>query len=133
MRIRPEQIESLERDAELRQIAEIIAILKREIPESVEDIPATELAWRVRYAMRRANAFLGKHAKAYAGGEAAMLWVRLMFEVSPDFDRDPSCVIVLNDIATPPQGRILSLLRESNEIDWVMVAARCGRTWPAPE
>jgi hypothetical protein len=129
MKIRTGQFEALQAERKRRQIDGVIRILREEIPEALAGVAEDELRVRTQYALQRALSFLGKQATAALGSEAAMLWVRLMFEVSPEFDRDPACQAVLDDVATPPQSRILSLLCESSEIDWSAVSLRCGRSW----
>ena len=48
--------------------------------------------------------------------KAVMLWIRLMFEVGPDFHHHPACRDLLDDTLTPPSARAFSLLRVGSAI-----------------
>jgi hypothetical protein len=132
MQIRPAQMKDLEREQHRKYVRGIMDLLRRDIPEAVASMPDDVFERRVRHGIECAERF-GLHASENdASSRAIVLWVRLMFEVGPDFDRHPACAAILSDTATPPESRVPSLLRVASGIPWPEVAQGCNpKAWPA--
>ena len=114
LRIRPEQLAFFHEEAARRLVLDILEHVKEHVPESVSGLDEAEQVRRCEIGLRRALQF-GLTAREFA---SLVIWVRLMFSVSPDFDLHPACSAILGDRHSPPVMRVESLLSSRNAIPW---------------
>ena len=121
MKIRRAQMDALAAAQEAAYIRGIRENLEREIPQFLTGLTPELIEHRITIALDRARDF----GIPDDDSKARVLWVRLMFSVGPDFDRQPAVQPILGDTLAPPEMRVLSLLSIRNHIPWDEVRRGC--------
>jgi len=125
LRIREEQMELFQQQAEINFIDSVVKHLRTDYAEVVNDIPDDKLYKRVEYGIQRAR----EYGLTWKNNLNA--FVTLMFEIGPDFDRFPAFEKYLTDESTLPNKRMGVLLRETTEVDWQNAQqASAPNNWP---
>ncbi|MFB0547056.1 MAG: hypothetical protein ACETWB_09110 [Anaerolineae bacterium] len=125
LRIRQEQMDIFQQQAEIKFIDSVVKHLRTDHAELVKDIPEDKLYKRVEYGVQCAR----EYGLSWKNNLSA--FVTLMFEIAPDFDRFPAFQKYLTDESILPNKRMGVLLRETTEVDWQNAQQASAPTdWP---
>ncbi|MFB0553031.1 MAG: hypothetical protein ACETWQ_06915 [Phycisphaerae bacterium] len=112
LRIRQEQMDIFQQQAEINFVHYVAKKLHNNHAEAVKDVPENKLYKRIEYGIRRAREY------GLTWKNNLSTFVTLMFLIAPDFDRFPAFKKFLTDESVPPNERMGVLLRETTEVDW---------------
>ncbi|MDQ3684472.1 MAG: hypothetical protein M3430_02560 [Acidobacteriota bacterium] len=112
LKIRPEQIEVFQPQAEVAFIERLMAHLRQEHASVVGRLPDDVLKDMVESGLTRAR----QYGLTWESNLTA--FVALMFEVAPNFDEHPLIQRILTDENVPPDDRIDVLIERTTEQNW---------------
>ena len=125
LRIRQEQMDIFQQQAEINFIDSVVKHIRTDHAEIVQDISEDKLYKRVEYGIQRAR----EYGLSWRNNLNA--FVTLMFEIGPDFDRFPAFQKFLTDENVLPNKRMGVLLRETTDLDWQNARqASAPDNWP---
>lgn len=111
-KLRADQIESLERDAERRFLVRLVDHLRQHHADIVAQFPEDILREMAESGLRRAKS----HGLTEESSVTA--FVSLMFEIAPNFDEHPTVRQVLEDEDLDADDRMEDLLEAVSEEEW---------------
>ena len=114
--IRPEQYQAFTQAAEESFIERCIKFLQEKLPSQVSPLPPDVLRKRVEMGIA--------HARRYGvtWRSSLLMFVTLMFEAGPNFDRDASIQPLLQDKRIRPDIRVKEIVRNISNHDWKRIA-----------
>ncbi|MBL8483701.1 MAG: hypothetical protein JNJ60_16000 [Rhodocyclaceae bacterium] len=112
MRIRSNQIEALNRDADERLVEKMAAYLRQEQTVWVANSPDAELRQRIRWGINRAR----WHGMTWES--SIMKFVGLMFRIAPNFDEYPPIAALLERTDVAPDELADLLFSEISGEQW---------------
>jgi len=125
LNIREEQMDVFQQQAEIKFVDYVAKQLRNNHAEVVKDIPEDKLHKRVEYGIQRAREY------GLTWQNDLTVFVTLMFEIAPDFDKFPAFREYLTDKTVEPDERMDLLLSETTEIDWEDAQEASAKTgWP---
>jgi hypothetical protein len=121
--IRKEQMDVFQNEAERNFENEVQKQLRTTHAALVKDMDDDILRKRVAYGIFRAR----EYGLTWKSNLA--IFVILMFDLNPEFDRHPSFSRRLNDTDVDPNERMRTLVKEMTEEDWA-TARQIAADWP---
>lgn len=112
LKIRQPQLDALENRAHWQLVPELAAELRDSVTAKVASIPEEDLQRRVYVGLLRAAAY------GITSEDAAKIFVRLMFTISPSFDLQPRLHANLTNYNYEPSLRMKILLASATDEDW---------------
>lgn len=110
--IRKRQMEVFKKAGEKNFVAELAQTVRENHAEAVEDSSDEELKEYVRVGIARAR------GHGLVSEEAITAFVRLMFDIAPNFDEQTNIARMLKDERVEPDDRIELVLEAASEEDW---------------
>ena len=110
--IRKEQMEVFQTALDEDFVVRLSGLIREEYPEDVADFDDEELHDLVRDCLARAERY------GLTWESSLTLFVVLMFEIAPNFDRQPHIQLLLRDPNIPPDERIDWVVKHARHEDW---------------
>ena len=117
-KIRGEQMQEMDRVTEEQFVEKVIANLKSNHADSVQDLPDDVLRERVKRGIVRARG----HGLTWE--RSIYVFVSLMFIVAPNFDEFPPVRACLSDPSRPPDQRVDSMMDTITPQQWASAQER---------
>lgn len=114
--IRPEQYQAFTQAAEESFVDRSIKFLKEKLPDQVNSLPPEVLRERVEAGIAYARTYGVKWRSSL------LMFVTLMFEVSPNFDRHALIQPMLQDQELGPDNRIKKIVNDLSRENWRQIA-----------
>jgi hypothetical protein len=122
-RIRPEQHKEFDLTAEKSFVDRCIKFLQEKLPAQSNSLPPKILRERVEAGIT--------HARSYGvtWQSSLLMFVTLMFEIGPNFDRHSSIQPLLRDKSRRPDVRIKHIVNNVSSEDWKRVSEQTNQSF----
>lgn len=120
LRIRGEQMQVFNNEADHKFCVKIAAQLKKDHPHKVKDVEDSELNRRIHLGLSRAR------EQGFKTEANLALFISLMFLIGPTFDEHTRVREILADETTPNEMRLNLLVNALSPADWLEVCDFVG-------
>lgn len=111
LKLRPQQLDQLLQQDIEDFIERLLQLIADNMPEEIRGIPPALLREQIRLGIRKAWRY------GLTSDEQVMAFVAVMFEIAPNFDREPVLQRVLQDTQLVPARRWDALFADTPELN----------------
>ena len=122
-RLRNEHVESLRPQAEMAFVTRLVQYVRREFPEAVDHLVNELLIRRVQFGVLSAKHYGLRWEQDIA------LFVALMFEFAPDYDRNPHVQRILAHPNLNPDLKMSLVVDEISDEEWEQIEHKLNAPW----